>query len=199
MPAKKGEVLIGKVGVDSGSLLVCDPCYIDSEWEDEQFDMTEKVMFPDGTEEEIVRCSKRWFELINDINNGKIKLEEMPLKPRFNFSYNACAQKTVKHPYYGQLNYKMGHPGVGVTFSSGIGDGYYPVYAKIEEIGGMGKRIVEVRIDMLDHPLLEDVPQEKRPICPIHKTDMDFNQEKGWHCKQCSPCPAVRDEARNKK
>jgi len=30
--------LIGYVGVDSGQLLVCDPCYIGSEWEDENFD-----------------------------------------------------------------------------------------------------------------------------------------------------------------
>ena len=26
---------IGVVGVDSGQLMVCDPCYIDSEWEKE--------------------------------------------------------------------------------------------------------------------------------------------------------------------
>ncbi len=29
--------LIGHVGVDSGQLLLCDPCYIDSEWEQEDF------------------------------------------------------------------------------------------------------------------------------------------------------------------
>ena len=42
----------------------------------------------------------------------------------------------------------MGRPGVAVAFRSGMGDGYYPVYARIEEIDGMGKHIVEVRIDM---------------------------------------------------
>ena len=29
--------LIGHVGVDSGQLLLCDPCYIDSQWEKEDF------------------------------------------------------------------------------------------------------------------------------------------------------------------
>lgn len=29
--------LIGYVGVDSGQLLLCDPCYIDSEWKEEDF------------------------------------------------------------------------------------------------------------------------------------------------------------------
>lgn len=26
------KVLIGQVGVDSGQLMICDPCYIDSQW-----------------------------------------------------------------------------------------------------------------------------------------------------------------------
>lgn len=31
------RVQIGKVGVDSGQLMVCDPCYIDSEWGSDEF------------------------------------------------------------------------------------------------------------------------------------------------------------------
>lgn len=34
-------VLLGKAGVDSGQLLVCDPCYIDSIWKKEDFDQKE--------------------------------------------------------------------------------------------------------------------------------------------------------------
>lgn len=30
--------LIGHVGVDSGQLLLCDPCYIDSQWVKEDFE-----------------------------------------------------------------------------------------------------------------------------------------------------------------
>lgn len=30
--------LIGVVGVDSGQLMICDPCYIDSNWERQEFD-----------------------------------------------------------------------------------------------------------------------------------------------------------------
>jgi hypothetical protein len=159
MPARKGEVLIGHVGVDSGSILLTDPCYIDSEWMREE--MREKCIatHPNGKKEKIKRCSKRWFELIDDINNGKIKLEEK-IDPKNNFSYNACAEKTLKDPHYGQLNFKMGHAGVGVVFSSGIGDGLYPVYAKIEEVDGLGKRIMEIRIDMWDHTLLK--PEVKK-------------------------------------
>jgi hypothetical protein len=161
MSKKKDEVLIGHVGVDSGQLIVCDPCYIDSEWEEEEFDWKEKANHPDGTEEVIKRCSKRWFELIDDINAGKIKLEPASEPPIHNFSFNAIAKATLANEGYGQLNFKMGHPGVAVAFSSGIGDGYYPVYAKMVDFGEpFGKRIAEVRIDMLDHPLLK--PAKKK-------------------------------------
>lgn len=113
---------IGEVGVDSGQLLVCDPCYIDSEWEQEK--------------------------------------DETPLnKPEHSFSYGACCAKTLTDSKNGQLNYKLGHPGVGVVFSSGFGDGCYEVFAKYEDYGNLGKRIKEVKIvlitdkeiDIMDH------------------------------------------------
>jgi len=161
MTKKKGEILIGHVGVDSGQLMVCDPCYIDSQWKDEKFDMKEKVVFPDGQEEEIKRCSKRWFELIDDINDGKIRLEDVPKPAKNNFSYNAVSKETLSEEGYGQLKFEMGHDGVAVAFRSGIGDGFYPVYAKIIDMGEpFGKRIAEVRIDMLDHPLLKPAKEE---------------------------------------
>ena len=162
MSKRKDEILIGYVGVDSGQLMVCDPCYIDSEWKQEEFDWKEKVIFPDGKEEPIKRCSKRWFELLDDINSGKLKLADIPEDAKHSFSYNAVAKKTLPEPHYGQLNYKAGHPGVAVAFSSGIGDGLYPVYAKIVDMGELGPRIAEVRIDMLDHPLLKPSKKEKK-------------------------------------
>lgn len=98
--------LIGYVGVDSGQLLVCDPCYIGSEWEDENFDDREN--------------------------------------PKANFSYNSCCQATLSKERAGQLLFKRGHEGVGVAFSSGYGDGYYPVFAEKNKDG----RIVKVTIEM---------------------------------------------------
>jgi hypothetical protein len=99
------EKEIGVVGVDAGQILICDPCYIDSEWEHEEYTM------------------------------GKEKAKS-------NFSYNACCKASMKNS--GQLNYKMGHPGVGVVTQSGYGDGCYPVIAKIEKETG---RIKEIRVE----------------------------------------------------
>jgi hypothetical protein len=162
-PIKKmgKEIKIGEVGVDSGQLMVCDPCYIDSEWKREHVKFNETVIFPDGTKEKIVRCSKRWFELIDDINTGKIKVETV-IKPKNNFSYCAVCEKTLNIDGHGQLNYEIGHPGVAVAFNSGLGDGCYPVYAKIVELPEWGKRIAEVRIDMLIHPFIQSKVKTKK-------------------------------------
>lgn len=42
---KTTKELIGQVAVDSGQLMVCDPCYIDSQWEKEEFDSGVKYNF----------------------------------------------------------------------------------------------------------------------------------------------------------
>jgi hypothetical protein len=140
------EVEIGMVGVDSGQILVCDPCYIDSQWKKE--DLVQKpavLLFPNGTIEKVVCLSKRWFEVVERINKGEIKvLEDNGFeKAKSNFSYPACGEKTLGEKGYGQLNFEMGHPGVGVVTSSGYGDGLYPVTALIEKETG---RVKEIRV-----------------------------------------------------
>lgn len=107
----------------------------------------EIAIFPDGKEEVLQRCSPRWFELVNDINSGKIKLKnEGTIKESKNsFSYNACCQKDM----FKQLNYKLGHKGIGVAFESGLGDGVYEVLANIKKVGDWGERITEVKIKLI--------------------------------------------------
>lgn len=106
------RIKIGEVGVDSGQLLVCDPCYIDSSWEKEDFD-------------------------------GKDAGPSIS-----QFSYNACCKKTLAddEQYDGQLYYDKDRKsaGIGVTFSSGYGDGCYPVYGHFNSEG----RCVKVEILM---------------------------------------------------
>lgn len=152
---KNEWVKIGEVGVDSGSLIICDPCYIDSEWEKEELiPIPEEIVFPDGHTEKVIRCSKRWFEIVEDINKGLIKLKEGGgfEKQKNNFSYTACAN-AISEKSYGQLNFKLGHSGCGVVFESGLGDGTYEVFAKIGEMKmgktNLGKRIKEVRIKLI--------------------------------------------------
>lgn len=138
-------VEIGVVGVDSGQVLICDPCYIDSQWKHEDLvPSPATIQFPDGKTEEVMCLSKRWFELIDRVNKGELKMvkDHGFAKSKSNFSYPACAEKTSELGY-GQLNYELGHSGVGVVSTSGYGDGCYPVYATIEKETG---RVKELRI-----------------------------------------------------
>lgn len=143
--------LIGHVGVDSGQLLLCDPCYIDSQWVKEEFE--DLRMYEN-------KITKDRLQYLIDFNNYQSPIEkydgknmndllstgeweELPFGPAEHpFSYNACAKATLSDDGYGQLKFKMGHEGVGVAFSTAFGDGYYPVYANYDEEGTL--RSVEV-------------------------------------------------------
>lgn len=151
--------VIGEVGVDSGQLLVCDPCYIDSEWkyEDVSFDRKHKHKHIDGTilqyrvdferfDQVIPKYGKSMNQIIED---GEAT--EMPeSEPEYPFSYNACCKKTCsddEKENNGQLYYQAGHAGVGVVTSSGWGDGIYPVVADIDDRTGRVKSITVVFIE----------------------------------------------------
>jgi hypothetical protein len=108
-------VLLGEVGVDSGLLMVTDPCYIDTEWQNAPAnDDTDETAFDHST---------------IHIKNDMVKTSERPLQP---YSYEGVMAATVT-ANYGELAYKMGHAGAGVAFSTGWGDGVYPVYGELHD------------------------------------------------------------------
>ena len=144
--------LIGYVGVDSGQLMLCDPCYIDSEWKKEDFDdvrvyrhkttgdiLQYRVDFPHY--EAVI---EEYGKTMNELNASGEWEKENYHTPVNSFSYNACAKATLSEQGYGQLNYNLGHPGVGVAFSTAHGDGVYPVYATYDKYGLLLK--VEVHL-----------------------------------------------------
>jgi len=137
---KKGWNLIGEVGVDSGQLMICDPCYIDSGWKKTDLDLSDNKL-------KVVKTGKRikvpgnWeseFSKGITYNQAMEKglIKEIPLKETGEFSYNGCSRGTINKSY-SQMD-------SGVGFSSGSGDGIYPVYAFVNKEG----RITEVKIDM---------------------------------------------------
>jgi hypothetical protein len=101
MSRKLRKELIGHVGVDSGQLMIVDPCYVDSHWVKEEF--------------------------AGDHGSNT-------------FSYNGACQTTVNRQF-GELVIGMTSA---VVFSSGYGDGVYPVYGYFNE----DNRIVKVTIIM---------------------------------------------------
>lgn len=101
-------VRIGSVGVDSGQLMIVDPCYIKSDFEVD-YDQ----------------------ETIDAIQAGSPA--EVPL------NYNGACAVTLGEDSAGSMMH-----GLAVAFSSGYGDGVYPVYATYNSDG----RVVKVEIDM---------------------------------------------------
>ncbi len=104
------RVLVGWVGVDSGQLMVCDPCYITGEFASDEFQ-------PDKPNED----------------------------DNYPFTYNGACGATLSDERAGQLGIASA-----VAFSSGLGDGVYPVYATIVDDEFWGKRVAKVEILMMD-------------------------------------------------
>lgn len=52
-----------------------------------------------------------------------------------------------QYPISHSFNYDLGHEGLGVCVTSGLGDGKYPVYAKVEDLGYLGIRITQLTVD----------------------------------------------------
>jgi hypothetical protein len=163
---------IGEVGVDSGQLMIMDPCYVKGQWRDD--DEIIGVRFW-GKDEERVReilqeepynrtCKDLGDVWMVEASSSKqaddIEMEIMKIMmekcwlvihcPWTHNTYDTCCELTGSDDRGGQLNYKLGHAGLGVAFSSGFGDGRYDVVATYRDFGEMGVRIAKVEILLAD-------------------------------------------------
>jgi len=129
--------LIGYVAVDSGQLLLCDPCYIDSEWKKEDF--KDIRIYKHKTTGDTLQYHKDFANYEQIIPKYNLTMNQLNASGEWehfdahyvnnSFSYNACTKAALSDDGHGQLNFTLGHAGVGVAFSTQIGDGYYPVQA----------------------------------------------------------------------
>lgn len=151
-------VYMGSVGVDSGQLLITDPCYIDSEWLDEPYE--DPRVYKDSETNALVRWGAdftRFDETLEPYGKSPSELIELgrwvqvpppQLPDTFAYSYNAACQATTTKGF-GELVYRLGHPGAGVVFGSGWGDGVYPVYGEKHD-----GRIVRVYVNAGADPVV---------------------------------------------
>ena len=105
------RVLVGRCGVDSGQIMITDPCYV--------------------------------------VDDGFTDAD-----------YEKACEITLSQDGAGPLMYEKGHEGKAVVSTTGIGDGYYPVYATYDEMEDWGQRIVKLEIDFSEHPLLVEEEED---------------------------------------
>lgn len=155
------KVLIGQVAVDSGQIMIVDPCYL-NEWKDNEF--RSQIGLKNKQTGKIILC---WDEVEGV---GRINWAT-PLPEYGGKCMNELAEdketweKFEEYPDYGQFNYSgvcgltckemFGEIGNATAVASRtyMGDGCYPVYAITEGKGGRVKQIV---IDFYGNDDLED-------------------------------------------
>lgn len=148
--------LLGYVGVDSGQLMICDPCYIDSEWEKKEYQdirlylhkKTAQIYQYNSPFTKIKKNKAIELFLSYDqkMKNGKTinemlinkEIKELPPTKEKktligDFSYAGICETTQNDK--NQINYRAGHEGAAVAFCSGYGDGTYPIYGHFNKEG----------------------------------------------------------------
>lgn len=121
------RILVGRIGVDTGRIILCDPSYI--------------------PEQHLVeRVHGRTPEQLRAISEAQTRDD-------------AAALNLADYLFY-QIPFLAGREGAAVVVYSGLGDGFYPVYATVMEIENWGERVVRLEVDFLDHPLLVTAPLE---------------------------------------
>ena len=141
---------IGDVGVDSGQLMITDPCYLLNQWKNKEFVDVRILTDNKGNKYQYRKDFDNYESVLAPFNKTVNQLVEegiltqVPVEETGEYSYDGASKATLSDKGYGQLNFTAGHAGAGVAFSSGYGDGLYPVYARKDSDGC----IMEVRIMM---------------------------------------------------
>lgn len=155
------KVLVGHIGVDSGQVMIVDPCYL-NKWEDNEF--RNRIGLRNKKTGRVIACWDNvegvgiinWAtplpefggKCLNDLADDKEnweKHEEYPDKGQFNYS-GVCGITC-------QDNFGEVGNATAVVSSTYIGDGCYPVYAITE---GKGGRVKQLIIDFYGNEDLED-------------------------------------------
>ena len=194
---------VGVVGVDSGQLMLCDPCYIENEWKKADAE-TRKVApayrHKDGT---VLYCTlhgtapekdaigfdsysavvEKYGKTMNQMGGERVVYAIPAIRKNpGEFSYSGCCTATEDRKLKGgQLHYTKGHAGAGVVTRTGFGDGVYPVLARYED-GDWGRRVAELRVvfigdedDETDDAQgdHESLPAHTRKLCTETGTNSD--------------------------
>lgn len=98
-------VLIGKVAVDSGQIMLTDPCYTLSSPNEGGF------------------------------TEGGSEFAQPDINDLYPYTYMGACGATLSEDSCGSMKFALGHEGAGVVVSTGYGDGLYPVFVTYNDEG----------------------------------------------------------------
>jgi hypothetical protein len=115
------RIKLGSIGVDSGQMMLCDPCYIESSWKKGEF------------------------------NGEKIEEMKKSKEYEFGYSGACAATLQEEGPkaHIGDILGRYSpdsEDGTGAVCSSGFGDGCYEVWVEVEDHGPWGRRVSKMEI-----------------------------------------------------
>lgn len=161
--------LIGQVGVDSGQLMVIDPCYIDDTWKSEG--KITGIKFWGQGENEVAEYLKSKGATVDEKSGSyRVNSEDRDYLEKVRDEirlHSSLIQMTVISSFITESTYddicditgneKQGgeFAGLGVAFTSGLGDGGYNVYATYNDLGAWGERITKVEIVLIEEDEIE--------------------------------------------
>jgi len=142
---------MGMVAVDSGQLMITDPCYVDSDWVNEKFEDLRLIKDKEtGNTYQFRRDFNSYEEKIEGFDKTVNQLmeekrfEKVKTVGEMNYSYAGSSEASLSDQGYGELKFKTGAEGAGLAFRTAFGDGMYPVYG--EKYDG---KIIRVYVNVL--------------------------------------------------
>jgi len=135
--------LLGHAAVDSGQLLLIDPAYL-SHWEQVEFqdirihehkETGERLQYRVHFENYQSPIEKHGGLTMNQLNETG-EWVQLPPPPAEGLNYNAVCQVTLGEKMGGQID-------LGVAFSTGWGDGRYPVKVQRNAEGRIMRVLIE--------------------------------------------------------
>ena len=152
--------LIGHCYVDSGQLMICDPCYVDSHWETKDFDVERILEDKEGNQVQYGKDFNHYEQELTKYGNKTVNqlieeeiLKKIKHKQTDEFNYDGVCRKTLTDKASGCVQ-----NGIATVFSSGYGDGDYNVFAERDKAGRIIRVIIEM--DELDEELKSELNGE---------------------------------------
>lgn len=151
IPESEVELIdLGEVCVDSGSLMITDPCYISTEWKDVEY--VREDSYIDTQSGNIFKFGhdfNRYDEILAPYNkdiNQLIKEGVLSLikeNRQLSYSYAGAAYATITDAGFDILPFENGNLGAALCIKTVYGDGFYRIMG--EQYKG---RIIRIYIDL---------------------------------------------------